>query len=73
MNKIKDIYWFILIDFQTSLSDLRTTLALKLRRELLFALREKNFYPDDPDKKEEIYNKYKKFIIPVGNIYMPFV
>ena len=40
-------------------------LALKIRREMLLALVRETLYPDNPAKKEEVLQKYKKHIIPV--------
>ncbi|CAL1534501.1 unnamed protein product [Lymnaea stagnalis] len=44
--------------------DLCSRLAMTLKREMLLALVRKSLYPDDPLKREKVYNKYKSFIIP---------
>uniref|UniRef100_A0A1B6IUJ6 Large ribosomal subunit protein bL28m n=1 Tax=Homalodisca liturata TaxID=320908 RepID=A0A1B6IUJ6_9HEMI len=44
---------------ETSSSDLSSLLALKLKKKMLLALFDKSLYPDDPIKREKIYNKYK--------------
>ncbi|KAK6975941.1 39S ribosomal protein L28 mitochondrial [Biomphalaria glabrata] len=44
--------------------DLCSKLGMTLKREMLLTLANKSFYPNDPVKKEKIYNKYKEFIIP---------
>ncbi|RXG69545.1 39S ribosomal protein L28, mitochondrial [Armadillidium vulgare] len=48
--------------------DLYTEMALKMKREMLYALHDKSLYPDDPEKREEIYNKYKEHLIPEEEI-----
>ncbi|XP_063223435.1 large ribosomal subunit protein bL28m isoform X3 [Bacillus rossius redtenbacheri] len=47
---------------QTKACDLKSDLALKLKRLILLDLKDKNLYPNDPVKKEEIYNKYKIYL-----------
>lgn len=50
---------------QTHEVDLCSQLAMTLKREMLLALARKSMYPDDPLKRDKIYNKYKEFVIPV--------
>lgn len=62
------IYWIILYwnaHFQTPACDLRSELALKIKKNLLEVLADKTLYPDDPEKREEIYNRYKEYLKPV--------
>lgn len=49
---------------ETPVQDLKSQLALDLRRKMLLALVRKDLYPSDPKKREEIIGKYKKHIIP---------
>lgn len=42
--------------------DLKSELAVKLKRLSLLALADKSLYPNDPEKKEEIYAKYKDYL-----------
>lgn len=47
---------------KTAACDLRTKLSLKLKRQLLMALRDKTLYSDDKVKQEEVYDKYKHYL-----------
>lgn len=47
---------------ETRACDLRNLLAVKLKRKILQALRDKTLYPDDEQKRAEVYDKYKKFL-----------
>ncbi|KAJ8872031.1 hypothetical protein PR048_028371 [Dryococelus australis] len=47
---------------QTQACDLKSELALKLKRFILLDLKNKSLYPDDPVKREEVYNKYVKYL-----------
>ena len=40
---------------------------MQLKREMLIALskKETDLYPNDKEKQEEVYNRYKKYVIPV--------
>jgi hypothetical protein len=51
--------------FQTPACDLQSQLAFKLKRKMLLSLLKKDLYPDDPVKREEVYNTYKKYM---GNV-----
>lgn len=44
--------------------DLCSKLGMRLKRQMLTALVDKQLYPENPEKREEIYEKYKEFIIP---------
>lgn len=47
---------------KTPANDLRSKLAVLLKRKMLIALRDKTLYPDDPEKQAEVYNKYKHYL-----------
>ncbi|XP_025415189.1 39S ribosomal protein L28, mitochondrial isoform X2 [Sipha flava] len=47
---------------KTAACDLRTTLSLKIKRQILMALRDKTLYPDDNIKQQTVYNKYKDYL-----------
>nr|CAG4642133.1 EOG090X0GHI [Eurycercus lamellatus] len=49
---------------ETPPQDLKSLLGIKLKREMLLALARKDFLPNNPTKREELLNKYKKFILP---------
>uniref|UniRef100_A0A1B6LRH6 Large ribosomal subunit protein bL28m n=1 Tax=Graphocephala atropunctata TaxID=36148 RepID=A0A1B6LRH6_9HEMI len=59
INLIMDHQGFDNYILETSERDLFSLLALKLKKTMLLALFDKSLYPDDPVKREEIYNKYK--------------
>lgn len=47
---------------KTQACDLRSLLALRLKRQIFIALADKTLYPNDPEKREEVYAKYEKYI-----------
>jgi len=53
--------------FQTPACDLQSQLAFKLKRKMLLALLKKDLYPDDPVKREDVYNTYKKYLVNVSH------
>nr|CAG4645888.1 EOG090X0GHI [Lynceus sp. MCZ IZ 141354] len=50
---------------ETPPQDLKSNLALKIKRKLLLSLATKDFYQNDPAKHNEIYEKYKKYELPL--------
>ncbi|KAJ8675504.1 hypothetical protein QAD02_011290 [Eretmocerus hayati] len=50
----------------TKACDLRSLLALKLKREMLIRLFDNTLYPDDPDKQSEIASIYIKYTNTCG-------
>uniref|UniRef100_A0A0B6ZHV8 Large ribosomal subunit protein bL28m n=1 Tax=Arion vulgaris TaxID=1028688 RepID=A0A0B6ZHV8_9EUPU len=44
--------------------DLYSQFGMKLKREMLLALARKSMYPDDPVKRDKVYNRYKEYVIP---------
>lgn len=59
---IHENYGFDHYILKTKACDLRSILALQLKRHMLISLYDKTLYPDDPVKREEIYDKYKKYL-----------
>ncbi|XP_046394642.1 39S ribosomal protein L28, mitochondrial [Ischnura elegans] len=49
---------------KTPACDLKSDLALKIKRKLLLALLDKSFYSEDEERKEEVFNKYKNYMLP---------
>jgi len=47
---------------KTAACDLRTTLSLKIKRQILMALRDKTLYPDDNVKQQVVHDKYKHYL-----------
>lgn len=47
--------------------DLRSDIGMQLKREMLVRLAKKDtdLYPEDAEKRETVYNRYKEFVIPV--------
>jgi large subunit ribosomal protein L28 len=45
---------------------LNSDFAAGLKREMLITLAKKDLYPDNPEKRDIIYNRYKQFEIPVS-------
>ncbi|XP_055348385.1 uncharacterized protein LOC129595408 [Paramacrobiotus metropolitanus] len=56
---------------QTPEVDLHSRLGMRLRREMLVTLAKKSLYPHDPDRRDEILEKYKRFIIPESDSMKP--
>lgn len=59
INKNYGLDYYIL---NTSACNLKTTLSLKIKRQILMALRDKTLYPDDNVKQQEVYDKYKHYL-----------
>ena len=59
---IHEHYGFDHYLLKTPACDLKSELALKIKRQILVALADKTLYPNDPTKREKIYNKYKEYL-----------
>jgi len=57
-------YGFDSYILETPPQDLKSLLGLRIKRTLLLALARKDFLSDNPTKRDEVYEKYKKHIIP---------
>uniref|UniRef100_A0A0A9Z1Q8 Large ribosomal subunit protein bL28m n=1 Tax=Lygus hesperus TaxID=30085 RepID=A0A0A9Z1Q8_LYGHE len=64
IDLILENYGFDNYILKTKACDLQSHLAVKLKRRMLQALHHKTLYPDDPVKREEVFNKYKHFLEP---------
>lgn len=62
--KINENYGLDHYLLKTRACDLRNLLALKLKRKLLQALLNRSLYPDDENKREDVYNTYKHYLEP---------
>lgn len=62
INLIHENYGFDHYLLKTPACDLKSNLAVKLKREILIALADKTLYPNDEAKREEIYNKYSQYL-----------
>jgi len=49
-------------------NEMRSKFGMSLKRELLRALAEKSMYPNDPAKRDFIYEKYRKYEIPADEL-----
>lgn len=65
LDLIDAAFGFDFYILKTSKEDLNSKLGMDLKRAMLLRLARKNteLYPDDPDKREKVYNKYKQFEI----------
>lgn len=52
---------------KTCESDLKSDIGMKLKREMLIKLakKETDLFPNNKDKQDTIFNRYKKFVIPL--------
>lgn len=49
---------------ETPVQDLKSQLALDIRRHMLLALANKEVHHEDPEKQQKVFEKYQKFAIP---------
>ena len=65
---------FISFFLKTHEVDLRSDIGMQLKREMLIRLAKKDtdMYPDDKEKQETIFNRYKEFVIPVTGRFLKF-
>ncbi|XP_012232616.1 large ribosomal subunit protein bL28m [Linepithema humile] len=59
---IHENYGFDHYLLKTPACDLKSLLALKLKRQILIALADKTLYPDNPEKRAEVYAKYEQYL-----------
>ncbi|XP_014485134.1 PREDICTED: 39S ribosomal protein L28, mitochondrial [Dinoponera quadriceps] len=59
---IHENYGFDHYLLKTPACDLQSKLALKIKRKILITLANKTLYPDDPEKREEVYSKYQQYL-----------
>ncbi|XP_069503956.1 large ribosomal subunit protein bL28m isoform X2 [Ambystoma mexicanum] len=66
MDLIDAAYGFDFYILKTSKVDLKSKLGMDLKRAMLLRLarRDSNLHPDDPAKRDLIYDKYKEHVIP---------
>ncbi|KAF7242951.1 39S ribosomal protein L28, mitochondrial [Varanus komodoensis] len=66
LDLIDAAYGFDFYLLKTPKAELCSKLGMDLKRTLLLRLarRDPSLHPDDPAKREAIYNKYKEFVIP---------
>lgn len=62
IHLINEHYGFDHYLLKTPACDLKSELALKIKRKILIALADKTLYPNDSAKREEVYNKYKEYL-----------
>ncbi|XP_064607752.1 large ribosomal subunit protein bL28m-like [Liolophura sinensis] len=65
LDQIDDCYGFDNYILKTSEIELNSKLGMDLKREMILTLANKSLYPNNPEKREKIYEKYKQFIMPV--------
>ncbi|XP_059841160.1 39S ribosomal protein L28, mitochondrial [Hypanus sabinus] len=66
LDLVDACYGFDFYILKMSKVNLNSKLGMDLKRAMLLRLARKDteLYPDDPEKRERIYNKYKEFVIP---------
>ncbi|XP_018541128.1 39S ribosomal protein L28, mitochondrial-like [Lates calcarifer] len=66
LDLIDAVYGFDFYILKTPKEDLNSKLGMDLKRAMLLRLARRNseLYPNDPVKREKVYNKYKQFEIP---------
>ena len=64
---------FVLI--KTHQVDLKSDIGMQLKREMLIALAKKDtdLYPNDKEKQQLVFSRYKQFLIPVKNIQLSII
>ena len=64
---------FVLI--KTHQVDLKSDIGMQLKREMLIALAKKDtdLYPNDKEKQQLVFSRYKQFLIPVNNIQLSII
>ncbi|XP_046747821.1 39S ribosomal protein L28, mitochondrial isoform X2 [Diprion similis] len=62
LDLIHKNYGFDYYLLKTPAYDLKSELALKLKKKILEALSEKSLYPNDPIKKEKVYSRYEQYL-----------
>lgn len=60
---------FKIFNIKTHEVDLKSDIGMQLKREMLITIAKKDtdLYPNDKEKQQLIYNRYKEFEIPVRN------
>jgi len=64
LELIDEAYGFDMYILKTPVQDLNSQLGFDLRRKMLLALANKEMYPEDPQKCDEMLKKYEEFIVP---------
>jgi len=64
LEKIDENYGFDMYILKTPVQDLNSQMAYDLRRKMILALINKDIYPNDEKKREEILKKYNEFLMP---------
>nr|XP_033819702.1 39S ribosomal protein L28, mitochondrial isoform X2 [Geotrypetes seraphini] len=66
LDLIDAVYGFDFYILKTPKEDLNSKLGMDLKRAMLLSLasRDHRLHPNDPAKREAIYDKYKEFVIP---------
>ncbi|NP_001087550.1 39S ribosomal protein L28, mitochondrial precursor [Xenopus laevis] len=67
LDLIDAAYGFDFYILKTPKEDLNSKVGMDFKRAMLMRLASKdsNLYPNDPSKRDQIYNKYKEFVIPM--------
>ncbi|KFQ02386.1 hypothetical protein N330_07485, partial [Leptosomus discolor] len=66
LDLIDQAYGFDFYILKTPKADMCSKLGMDLKRTMLLRLarRDPKLHPDDPARREAVYNKYREFVIP---------
>lgn len=66
LDLIDGAYGFDFYILKTPKEDLNSKLGMDLKRAMLLRLarKDRELYPNDPAKRETVYNRYKQFLVP---------
>jgi len=65
LDQIDQNYGLDMYLLRTPDPDIDSQMGRKLKRMIILALAKKSYYPDDPKKQKEIYERYKDWVKPV--------
>ena len=65
LDLIDENFGFDFYILKTHEVDLKSKFGMTLKREMLIALAKRSFHPNNLEKQEQIYEKYKQFAIPL--------
>lgn len=68
LDLIDEAYGFDFYILKTHEVDLKSRLGMYLKRQMLTTLTNMAMYKDNPEKQQEIYGKYKEFLIPAAEV-----
>lgn len=64
LDLIDAAFGFDFYILKTTKQDLNSKFGMDLKRAMLLRLAQKDLYPEDPERREQVYKRYKQFEIP---------